>query len=129
MNRQYEPLNAAAEKVEKIVQELKRMPAVIDVVLLGRDGSVIAPARDKEAHLKRFSAAVAPMTGGGDEPLGRFLSVGAESILLEGKDCALVVISAGQDAVMMMLVNELDVLDDLKVLAEMKTGRIRELLG
>lgn len=122
-------LNDKAARVEKIVQELKQLPAVIDAILLGRDGIVIAPAREKESHLKRFGAICAALTGAADAALSRYYGAGPESIVVKGRECGLIVVDAGPTAILMVLSEDLDILEDLTVLGEMKSSRIRDLLA
>jgi len=114
--------------VEKIVQELKQLPTVIDTILLGRDGLIIAPDREKEAHVRRFATVCATLTGETDAALGQFYDAGPESIVVGGNECVLIVVDAGPKAILMVLVEGYEAFEDLKILAEMKSSRLKDLL-
>ena len=115
--------------MEKIIQELKQLPTVKDAILLGRDGLIIAPDRGKETHLKRFAAMCAAITEKVDTALSQFYDAGPESIVIKGKDCVLIVVDAGPNAILMVLVEGFELIEDLTILSEMKSSRIKDLLS
>lgn len=121
-------MNAKAEKLEKIIQELKQVSTVVDAMLLGRDGIVIAPGKDKKNHAETFAASCAKMTGEADAAFSEFTKVGPESVIVQGEESVLIIVDAGPKAVLMVLNQGYEYTEEMMVLAEMKASRIKGLL-
>ena len=121
-------MDANADKLEVIVRELKQSPTVVDAILIGRDGSIIAPAGNRENHAGAFEALCASVTRLSGSVFSRFSDAGPESVIVQGDKGDLLVVDAGPQAVLMVVAGSHDLVEELLVLAEMKSSRIKGLL-
>jgi predicted regulator of Ras-like GTPase activity (Roadblock/LC7/MglB family) len=122
-------LSTKAEKLEQIIQELKQLPTVIDTILISRSGIIIAPRKDKEIHAKTFVAICATMSGAAVAALSELHDVGPNSIVVEGKQGVILIVDAGPKAILIVLKKGYHYIEELLVIAETRSSRIKELLS
>jgi len=120
---------AKAEQLERIVRELRQLPNVIGAVLVSRGGIVITASASEEAHAETFAAMGATMSGAASAALSEFNKVGPDRIVVEGRDCVLVAVDAGTKAILVVLKEGRDGVEQLLSSAEVASRLIRETLS
>ena len=125
----WEALNARTEILEQIIQELNRIPGVIEAFLIDRSGIIIAPGNDKDAYTEKTAAMCAILSGAASAALDEFNKSGPDSIVVESKECVIVIADAGPKAILMVRKDGNDYIEELLLIAEAKSRRIKEILN
>jgi len=120
---------AKAEQLERIVRELRQLPNVIGAVLVSRGGIVITASATEEAHTETFAAMGATMSGAASAALSEFNKQGPERIMVEGRDCLLMTTDAGPKAILVVLKEGREGMEQLMSGVEVAVRLIRETLS
>jgi predicted regulator of Ras-like GTPase activity (Roadblock/LC7/MglB family) len=120
---------AKAEQLERIVRELRQLPGVLGAVLVSRGGIVITASSSEEAHTETFAAMGATMSGAASAALSEYNRHGPERITVEGTDCVMVATDAGPKALLVVLKEGRDGVEQLRSSAEVAARLIRETLS
>jgi predicted regulator of Ras-like GTPase activity (Roadblock/LC7/MglB family) len=120
---------AKAEQLERIVRELRQLPNVIGAVLVSRGGIVITASASEEAHAETFAAMGATMSGAASAALSEFNKTGPDRIVVEGRECVLVAVDAGTKAILVVLKEGRDGVEQLLSSAEVASRLIKETLS
>ncbi len=120
---------AKAAQLERIVRELHQLPQVIGAVLVSRGGIIIASSTSEEAHAETFAAMGATMSGAASAALSEFNKTGPERIFVEGRDCVLVASDAGPKAILVILKEGREGVQELLSSVDVASKLIRETLS
>jgi len=121
-------METTAERLEKVLADLKRTRAVQSSAIVSREGLLMASNISGGVSAETFAAMSAAMLGAAESTTSELKMGTPEEITIKLKDVELITISAGPEALLTVVTNPGSKLGLLLVEMKKASGKIRKLL-
>ncbi len=121
-------METTAERLEKVLTDLKRTRAVQSSAIVSREGLLMASNISGGVSAETFAAMSAAMLGAAESTTSELKMAAPEEVTIKLKEAELITISAGPEALLTVVTNPGSKLGLLLVEMKKAAGKIRKLL-